>query len=582
MAPRQAPYVICYLCGRKYGTKSIIIHEPHCLKKWHEDNKKLPKHLRRKNPPAKPDYGLLVSGDFNDEIMDKMNEMSFQAAQDQLIPCEHCGRTFLPERLQVHQRSCTADKPFSRPKTVTKSKPAFPATSQEPQTLKQTTETPIKKVKPPSRSNLTQRPQTSQKNTESSSNNTNSNIPQKPKSSQRNVDNSSNIECIICKASFAISYIQIHVLQCNAKQQNTDGNETVIDTNISQLEQPDSETSEQERPSTRTIKGRPTSQKQKKKQSESDSETNSNTSRNSYPTNKTYDIEQETKEESFQPDEPELNLIECYLCNRKFLAERIEKHQTICKKTTTKQRRTFDSSKQRAVEGEGISKTSSMAKSNTSTTPKPKSNWKQTHEDFIRSIRAAKKVTEHMAKGGKASDLPPPPPSLNPDYVHCQYCDRRFNPTAAERHIPKCATTINRPAPPKAKALDVLKTSKPQNKNTNQNKVSKKSFTQNSNADRNSFSRGNSRNGINNSLSSSQNFGQSNKNGYISPKTQNRYADFNSNESRKSIQTPSKSRNSFNDPYKAKTYTNINYKDSSPNRGYSYNAANYTSPNFFG
>lgn len=46
----------------------------------------------------------------------------------------------------------------------------------------------------------------------------------------------------------------------------------------------------------------------------------------------------------------------------------------------------------------------------------------------------------HLAKGGKLADLPPPPPSSNPDYVQCPHCGRRFNETAAARHIPKCAT----------------------------------------------------------------------------------------------------------------------------------------------
>lgn len=55
----------------------------------------------------------------------------------------------------------------------------------------------------------------------------------------------------------------------------------------------------------------------------------------------------------------------------------------------------------------------------------------------------------HVAKGGKLTDLPPPPPSYNPDYVQCPHCGRRFNETAAERHIPKCATyAFNKPKQP--------------------------------------------------------------------------------------------------------------------------------------
>lgn len=52
----------------------------------------------------------------------------------------------------------------------------------------------------------------------------------------------------------------------------------------------------------------------------------------------------------------------------------------------------------------------------------------------------------YVAKGGKLSDLPPPPPSENPDYVQCPHCSRRFNEAAASRHIPICQN-INKPKP---------------------------------------------------------------------------------------------------------------------------------------
>lgn len=59
---RRPPTVICYICGREYGTKSISIHEPQCLKKWHQENDNLPKHLRRpepKKPEVRPVQGKL-------------------------------------------------------------------------------------------------------------------------------------------------------------------------------------------------------------------------------------------------------------------------------------------------------------------------------------------------------------------------------------------------------------------------------------------------------------------------------------------------------------------------------------------
>lgn len=78
--------------------------------------------------------------------------------------------------------------------------------------------------------------------------------------------------------------------------------------------------------------------------------------------------------------------------------------------------------------------------------PSKKNNWRRKHEEFIQAIRSAKQMKQHLANGGKLSDLPPPPPSENPDYVQCPHCKRRFNEGAAERHIPKCATfQFNKP-----------------------------------------------------------------------------------------------------------------------------------------
>lgn len=156
----------------------------------------------------------------------------------------------------------------------------------------------------------------------------------------------------------------------------------------------------------------------------------------------------------------------CQFCQRNFNEDRLEKHQEVCRKMTAKKRKIFDASKHR-VQGteaekyvkKGLGKTanSSTTKSvtavanhnnNNATTDGKKSNWRKKHEEFINAIREAKKVQAHLAKGGKLSDLPPPPPSENPDYVQCPHCGRRFNESAAERHIPKCANMKhNKPKP---------------------------------------------------------------------------------------------------------------------------------------
>lgn len=164
-------------------------------------------------------------------------------------------------------------------------------------------------------------------------------------------------------------------------------------------------------------------------------------------------------------------LARCTICARNFAEDRIAKHREICQKTKTKKRKVFDTTKHRVLGtdaekyvlrkkvGAGASKKSI---SGASTTKAPtaasaaadakKSDWRRKHEEFIQTIRAAKEMQAHLAKGGKLSDLPPPPPSENPDYVQCPHCSRRFNQTAAERHIPKCATMKHNKPKPTTKA----------------------------------------------------------------------------------------------------------------------------------
>lgn len=103
--------VICYICGREYGTKSISIHEPQCLAKWNLENDGLPKQLRRR-APVKPTAlpAISAAGSYG---LDQLNEAAWQAAQAALVPCDNCGRTFLPDRLLVHQRSCRPGRPLS-------------------------------------------------------------------------------------------------------------------------------------------------------------------------------------------------------------------------------------------------------------------------------------------------------------------------------------------------------------------------------------------------------------------------------------------------------------------------------------
>ncbi|XP_026839465.1 uncharacterized protein LOC6552707 isoform X2 [Drosophila erecta] len=145
----------------------------------------------------------------------------------------------------------------------------------------------------------------------------------------------------------------------------------------------------------------------------------------------------------------------CRYCRRHFNTDRLAKHEAVCQRMVTTKRKIFDASKQRieGTEAETYNKKSkgnrnrstysSAAQQKGLTTGVKKNNWRKKHEEFIQSIRAAKQVQLHLARGGKLSDLPPPPPSENPDYVQCPHCGRRFNEQAAERHIPKCVNMVH-------------------------------------------------------------------------------------------------------------------------------------------
>lgn len=139
----KPPTVVCYICGREYGTKSIAIHEPQCLKKFESENRKLPinerKPLPKKSVVERPKLVRIISKEepiitarghpIDNELLNKRMDLIFQQCyadfERELVPCKKCGRKFAPDRHKQHEPNCNA-KPLSshklKPLSVHKSK----------------------------------------------------------------------------------------------------------------------------------------------------------------------------------------------------------------------------------------------------------------------------------------------------------------------------------------------------------------------------------------------------------------------------------------------------------------------------
>ncbi|XP_041466410.1 uncharacterized protein LOC121416932 isoform X2 [Lytechinus variegatus] len=137
---------------------------------------------------------------------------------------------------------------------------------------------------------------------------------------------------------------------------------------------------------------------------------------------------------------PQAGLEPCHTCGRTFLPDVLARHLPICAKVFNSKRRVFESGRQR-IAGTGISITKIVRPDKIKKQGIKKTNWRQNHADFVNAIRSARRA-QHAINTGKPLP-PPPPPSINPDYIQCPHCGRRFNQTAAARHINFCGERTN-------------------------------------------------------------------------------------------------------------------------------------------
>ncbi|XP_076660761.1 uncharacterized protein LOC143364151 [Halictus rubicundus] len=147
-----------------------------------------------------------------------------------------------------------------------------------------------------------------------------------------------------------------------------------------------------------------------------------------------------------EPDAPPV-LEPCAICARTFKPQSLEKHTKICEQAACKKRKPFDSAKQR-IQGTELAEFLPRQEKRRHAQDGNgglKSTWKQTHDDFLRQIRAARNeiVDDTMQKQGTTLLSSSAPMRANEQGV-CPTCNRHFGVKAYDRHVAWCKDRIAR------------------------------------------------------------------------------------------------------------------------------------------
>lgn len=140
---------VCHVCGRLYMVHSFEIHIKQCKELWEKREGLKPANERKPLPKDPVEEYLRTGGrggggggDRGDNrdgdndggkgstgnsrpgssaaggvglSLEEINRIASETFNtESLATCEHCGRTFLPEKLLIHNRSCTVDHPARR------------------------------------------------------------------------------------------------------------------------------------------------------------------------------------------------------------------------------------------------------------------------------------------------------------------------------------------------------------------------------------------------------------------------------------------------------------------------------------
>nr|XP_033321828.1 uncharacterized protein LOC117217981 [Megalopta genalis] len=149
-------------------------------------------------------------------------------------------------------------------------------------------------------------------------------------------------------------------------------------------------------------------------------------------------------ERDLEPDVPSA-LLPCAICARTFMPQSLEKHTRICEQNATKRRKPFDSAKQRIQGTELAEFLPKQEKRRQMQDDRNRSTWKQTHDDFLRQIRAARnEIVDGAMQKQCATVLSSSAPTRANEQGVCPTCGRHFGVKAYDRHVAWCKDRIAR------------------------------------------------------------------------------------------------------------------------------------------
>ena len=116
MAPRAR---VCYICGRQYMLHSFDIHISQCRDLFEKRENLKPPKERRKCPddPSANIFNHEKQGgrSISTKELDSLNSAAMDTWNtESLLQCKNCNRSFLPDKLKIHNKSCTSSNPARR------------------------------------------------------------------------------------------------------------------------------------------------------------------------------------------------------------------------------------------------------------------------------------------------------------------------------------------------------------------------------------------------------------------------------------------------------------------------------------